>query len=211
MEKKYIALTFDDGPTIGITDDVLDILEKNNAKASFFLIGNQINEETKYLIERAYKMGCSIENHSYTHPSMPSLTDEEILNEISVTTEKIISVTNDRPVFFRPPYIDFNQKMFDLIDLYFIRGYGCFDWDMSVSKEERVSKILEDTKAGNIILLHDMENNVNTVEALKEIIPILKSEGYEFVNIRELFDLYHVEPERNRLYSHVNEYRIAED
>ena len=69
-QQKLAALTFDDGPTIGITDQVLDILEENDVKASFFLIGQQITEETEYLVKRAYDMGCSIENHSLTHASM---------------------------------------------------------------------------------------------------------------------------------------------
>ena len=71
---KLAALTFDDGPTIGITDKVLDILQENHARASFFLIGQQITEETEYLVKRAHDMGCSIENHSLTHSSMPKLS-----------------------------------------------------------------------------------------------------------------------------------------
>ena len=70
-EKKLVALTFDDGPTVGITDRVLDVLEENHAVASFFLIGQQITEETEYLVKRAHDMGCTIENHSKTHQSMP--------------------------------------------------------------------------------------------------------------------------------------------
>lgn len=69
--KKLVALTFDDGPTIGITDQVLDVLQENEVVASFFLIGQQITDETRYLVKRAHDMGCSIENHSKTHQSMP--------------------------------------------------------------------------------------------------------------------------------------------
>ena len=59
-EKKLVALTFDDGPTIGITDQVLDVLQENQVTASFFLIGQQITPQTEYLVKRAHDMGCTI-------------------------------------------------------------------------------------------------------------------------------------------------------
>lgn len=96
-QQKLAALTFDDGPTIGITDQVLDILEENDVKASFFLIGQQITEETEYLVKRAYDMGCSIENHSLTHASMPTLSPEKIKAEIDETTRRIEKITGEKP------------------------------------------------------------------------------------------------------------------
>lgn len=186
--RKLISLTFDDGPTIGITDDVLDLLERYNIRASFFLIGERITPDTEYLIKRAVSLGCSIENHTKTHSSMLSLSDEEIISEVKYTTEKIESVIGEKPLFFRPPYIDVKDRMFDLIDLTFICGHGCEDWVPSVTANERAQKILEAAKDGAIILVHDMENNERTVEALKMVIPKLISEGYDFVNVREIFD-----------------------
>ena len=143
-EKKFVALTFDDGPTPGITDQVLDVLKENDIVASFFLIN-----------------------------------DREILDEVSYTTEQIVRITGEKPEFFRPPYISYNQKMYDLIDLTFICGYGCEDWEPSVTAKERADRILRDAKPGFIILLHDMEGNTQTVEAIKTIIPALKEQGYE--------------------------------
>ena len=105
-EKKLVALTFDDGPSVGTTDKVLDVLKENDIVASFFLIGQKITEESAYLVKRAYDMGCTMENHSKTHPGMTGLSDEEILEEISYTTNKIEEITGEKPAFFRPPYID---------------------------------------------------------------------------------------------------------
>ena len=206
-DKKYVALTFDDGPTEGITNQVLDILEENGALASFFLIGQQITKETEYLVKRAYEMGCSIENHTKTHPNMTQMTDEEILGEIKYTTDKIIEVTGEAPQFFRPPYILYNQKMYDLIDLTFICGCGCEDWVLEVPTEDRIKRMLEAARNGVIYLLHDMDKNVNTVEALKVVIPELKKQGYEFVTIRDLFKLTGVTPQRNATYLCVDELR----
>ena len=100
-ERKLVALTFDDGPTLGITDKVLGVLEENNVVASFFLIGQNITEQTEYLVKRAYNMGCTIENHSKTHPSMIDLTKQEILDEVNYTTERIKQVIGEKPQFFR--------------------------------------------------------------------------------------------------------------
>lgn len=206
-DKKLAALTFDDGPTIGITDQVLDVLQENGAAASFFLIGQQITDETRYLVKRAHDMGCSIENHSKTHQSMPALTRQEILEEIRYTTDLIEEITGEKPEFFRPPYIDYDQKMYDLIDLTFICGYGCEDWLPSVTARDRIDRVLHDANPGFIILLHDMEGNGNTVEAIKTIIPELKKQGYEFVTVRDLFRLSGVSPRRNAIYMGANEVR----
>ena len=79
---KFLCLSFDDGPNVESGDttmnDMLDILEEYNVPASFFLIGNKITEENKSVIQRAIKLGCDIENHSWTHPKMAELTKEEI-------------------------------------------------------------------------------------------------------------------------------------
>ena len=202
-EKKLVALTFDDGPSVGTTDKVLDVLKENDIVASFFLIGQKITEESAYLVKRAYDMGCTMENHSKTHPGMTGLSDEEILEEISYTTNKIEEITGEKPAFFRPPYIDCDQRLFDLVDLGFICGYGCEDWLPEGNAEERTRRILEQAHPGFIILVHDMEGNTQTVEAIKKIIPALKEQGYEFVTIRDLFAKSGKVPERNTLYMEV--------
>ena len=207
FDKKLAALTFDDGPTIGITDQVLDVLQENEIVASFFLIGQQITDETRYLVERAHNMGCSIENHSKSHQSMPTQSRQEILEEIQYTTDLIEEITGEKPEFFRPPFIDYDQKMYDLIDLGFICGYGCEDWVPSVTTQERIERVLHDANPGFIVLLHDMKDNTNTVEAIKTIIPELKKRGYEFVTIRDLFRESGVKPRRNVVYMGVDEVR----
>ncbi|MDY5870205.1 MAG: polysaccharide deacetylase family protein [Lachnospiraceae bacterium] len=206
-DQKLVALTFDDGPTIGITDQVLDVLQENGVVASFFLIGQQITDETRYLVKRAHDMGCSIENHSKTHQSMPKLSRQEIVEEIQYTSGLIEEITGEKPAFFRPPFIDYDQKMYDLIDLGFICGYGCEDWLPSVTAQERIDRVLHDANPGFIILLHDMTDNTNTVEAIKTIIPELKKQGYEFVTVRDLFQKSSIKPQRNAIYMGVNEVR----
>jgi len=200
-DKKLISLTFDDGPTPGITDQILDILEQYHARASFFLIGSQITPETEYLIRREVSLGCTIENHTLTHPALPELTDAQILDEVNQTTDRIVAVTGEAPQFFRPPYIAVEDRLYDLIPLTFICGIGCQDWVPEVSTEERVRLILEAAHDGAIILVHDMKDNLNTVEAVRTVIPMLQAEGYEFVNVREIFAAKDKPIDRRVMYS----------
>ena len=198
-----IALTFDDGPNTTITPQVLDLLEEYGIVASFFLIAQNITPESAKQSLRAFRMGCSIENHSVTHREMADLPPDEIREEIRVCTEKIIEITGEVPRFFRPPFISVSQTLYDTVDLPFICGSGCEDWVPSVSAEERARRVLANAKDGEIVLLHDMIWNTNTVEALKTIIPELKKRGFTFMTIRQLFDSCGVTPIRNRLYSNV--------
>ncbi|MBQ1710513.1 MAG: polysaccharide deacetylase family protein [Treponema sp.] len=187
---KYISLTFDDGPNLGddhTMNDMLDLLEKNDVVGSFFLIGNKINDENAKVIKRAFDMGCDIENHSWTHPAMPELTKEEMIEEYEKCDQAIIKITGKKPEFFRPPYIAVNDLMHQVIPTPFIQGHGCKDWELDVSAEERIKMLEEGTKDGVLYLLHVMEGNINTLKALEYLIPKLKKEGYTFVTVPEMF------------------------
>lgn len=198
-----IALTFDDGPNTEITPLVLDILEEYGIPATFFLIAESITPESAETVRRAAAMGCDIENHSRTHGYMNRMSPEQIREEIRYCQERIISITGRAPAFFRPPYIAVSQTLYDNVDLGLICGAGCEDWVPSVSAGERARRVLAHAEDGQIVLLHDMPGNVNTVEALKTIIPELKKRGFRFVTVRRLFSEAGVIPVRNRLYSNV--------
>lgn len=187
---KYISLTFDDGPNLGddhTMNDMLDLLKKNDVVGSFFLIGNKINDENAKVIKRAFDMGCDIENHSWTHPAMPELTKEEMIEEYEKCDQAIIKITGKKPEFFRPPYIAVNDLMHQVIPTPFIQGHGCKDWEPDVSAEERIKMMEEGTKDGVLFLLHVMEGNINTLKALEYLIPKLKKDGYTFVTVPEMF------------------------
>ena len=204
-DDKVIALTFDDGPNLTTTTAVINKLEEYNIVASFFLVGDNItgneNEGSAKVAKRAYDMGCEINSHSKTHSNMTEMSPEDIKAEMDYTSDKIFEITGERPHFFRPPYIAVNDVMFESIDLPFIAGYGANDWEDSVSADERAEKVLAQAKDGAIILLHDMQGNSKTVEALDTIIPALKDEGYNFVTVSELFAAKGVEPQDNIVYS----------
>ena len=198
-----IALTFDDGPNTVITPQVLDILEKEGIVGTFFLIAQNITPESSEMVRRAVSLGCEIENHSVTHPFMDKLSVEEIREEVQTCTDRIVEITGRVPQFFRPPCIAVSQAMYDNIDLTFICGMGCEDWVPTVTAQERIDRVLANAADGQIVLLHDMEWNVNTVEALKTIIPELKKRGYEFATVSQIFKMKNVTPKRGWLYSNV--------
>ncbi len=186
--KPLVALTFDDGPNTTTTVEILNLLEEYHIPASFFLVGNNITATTAPVVKRTYDMGCELGNHSKTHSVMPEMTKEEIQEEITYVSGKIKEITGEAPRFFRPPYIAVNDTMYEAIDMPFICGAGCNDWDANVSVKERVDTTLAQLKDGTIILLHDSEGNYQTVEALKILIPMLLEQGYRFVTVKELFE-----------------------
>lgn len=202
-EVKYIALTFDDGPNATTTNEVIDKLEKYGIVASFFLIGNNIDDESAKAVKRAYDLGCEIDNHSRTHSNMTELSAEDIKAEYDYTDGKVYEITGEHTKFFRPPYIAVHQIMFDNIDAPFIAGIGANDWEDRVTAEMRARMILKQAKDGDIILLHDAEGNSMTVEALDTIIPELQKQGYKFVTVTELFKAKGITPDMEKVYTNV--------
>lgn len=200
--KKLVALTFDDGPNLDITPQILDILEEKGVVASFFLIGMYITEDTKPVMERQLELGCEIANHSWSHNSMSAFTAEQNKEEIQKTSDLIQEMVGVTPKFFRPPYISTSATMYEAIDLPFINGINCEDWTATVTPEQRVERILNNVKDGDIVLLHDFNGNKNTVEALPDMIDGLIADGYALVTVSKLFELKGVDPNvENKLWT----------
>lgn len=198
---KFIALTFDDGPS-STTLLILDLLQQYDATASFFIIGNNLNENTRHIVERATQLGCEICNHSFTHPYMTRLTAEEQREQVQKTTQAIEQYTAT-PKYFRPPYMDADSTTHDIVPQAFIGGFCPDDWEATVSAEQRAKALMEHAHDGAIFLLHDFQGNNATPEALAKVIPALQSEGYGFVSVDELFSLKGVTPEKGVIYTHI--------
>ena len=199
---KYLCMSFDDGPNTipgdNTMNDMLDIMEKYKVPASFFLIGNKITEENKKVIRRAVEMGCDIQNHSWTHSFMAQMSAEEIRDEYKKCDDAIIEITGVRPTFFRPPYINLSQTMYDNINVPFICGCGCNDWEADKDTDFRYEHIMQAAQNGTIFLLHVMEGNKATLDALDRAIPELLAQGYEFVNLPDLFEKCGVNPKKEK-------------
>jgi peptidoglycan/xylan/chitin deacetylase (PgdA/CDA1 family) len=198
---KLCALTFDDGPDSVKTPLVLDKLEYYQIVATFFVIGQKIDNGTKSILERQDSLGCEIGNHSYGWQSMISMTTEDIQESVRKTDSLIEHHLGVIPTFFRPPNLAVNTKVYNAIDKPFASGVLGYDWDgCGNTAEEIAGIILRDVEDGAIILLHDVQESVPadshpTPPALDSLIPALRFQGYEFVTLSELFDRKGVDPD----------------
>lgn len=204
-EPRLAALTFDDGPNPDTTLPLLDLLKAHGVPATFFVIGEKLTPDTAPITARAAEQGCEIANHSFSHPDMSGMTADEIAAQVGMTSARIRQITGREPAFFRPPYIAVSEEMFSQIGMPFIAGFGCDDFDPAVSTAERISRTMAQLRDGAVILLHDAAGNVQTVEAVRALIPQIRAAGYEFVTVSELFSRRQITPQRRILYSYAEQ------
>lgn len=207
---KLCALTFDDGPDAEKTPLVLDKLEYYDVVATFFVIGQKINNGTRSVLVREITMDCEIGNHSYGWQSMDKMDSAQIVESVRKTSDAIEQYIGLRPEFFRPPNLVTSSTMFRVIDLPFASGVTGCDWESCNNTPEGVAQnVLADMKDGAIILLHDVQESVPadshpTPEALDILIPELKQRGYEFVTLSQLFGRKGVDPDvGNKMWRYV--------
>lgn len=188
FNNKLVALTFDDGPNVGTTDRILDVLKKYNAKATFFCVGCKVNSKTSDILNRIIEEGSEIGNHSNNFkPALTEMTAAEILSEYNITQQKIYEITGIYPKVFRAPGLQASDAAFENIPLPFFGGYSkASDWSDTVLLEARIDNIKNSVADGRVVLLHDVSLNV---EALEATIPDLIKEGYTFVTVSELYKL----------------------
>ena len=194
--KPMVALTFDDGPNAN-TSRVLDILEKYNVKATFFVLGTNIKgyEDT---ILRMKELGMEIGNHMYSHKLMTRLTEEEITSEIKKVDDLVFDIINRYPTLIRPSYGTSNKRMLKIIDRpVIIWDIDTLDWKYHNST--RISnKILDKVSDGDIVLMHDIYSA--TANSLSITIPKLLDKGYQLVTVSELFYLKEKELKAGKIY-----------
>lgn len=188
LNKKLIALTFDDGPDVTLTSLVLDKLDKYKVPGTFMVVGQNINESTSTVIKRIVSSGHEIGNHSWSYAIMGNMSTEEIQKSVNDTTEAIQKYSGTTPKFFRAPNLVYSQTLHEAVDLIFVQGILAYDWDQTSTAQQRADAIISEAKDGAIILLHDVQPLPHpTPEALDIIIPTLQNQSYEFVTLRELF------------------------
>jgi peptidoglycan-N-acetylglucosamine deacetylase len=195
---KLCALTFDDGPDVTKTNLVLDKLENHDVIATFFVVGQRINGDTKSVLQRIDSMGCEIGNHSWGYSSMDQMDSTEIDESVENTRQAVEMYTSKSPNFFRPPNLAVSNTMYEVIYLPFAGGVLGYDWPGGGgdTPEKVASNVLSEMKDGAIILLHDVQPDPHpTPEALDTLIPALKNLGYEFVTLSDLFDRKGVDPD----------------
>lgn len=196
---KMVAFTFDDGPSYN-TIKIVNTLVKYDSKATFFLVGNQIEKYAKTM-DVLVKNGMDIGNHTYSHKELTKLRDKEILKEIDLTNEVIYNKTGIKPMFLRPSYGAMNKRIKKLSTMpIIVWNIDTLDWKYHNSNKIK-DKILKYVSDGDIILMHD--TYVATLNAVEMVIPELKKQGYKIVSVNELFKYKGVKPKLGIGYGYV--------
>ncbi len=186
---KRIALTFDDGPHPVYTEKILDILKEEDVIASFFMIGSNVAYYPQ-IAKRVASAGHEIGNHSYTHPHIKEITNEFLTEEIQKTDEILVRLGIPKPTLFRPPQggcpADFMNVLKSTGKSAVLWNVDTRDWEHK-SVEEILAVVQNSLRGGDIILFHDaVSGESTTIPAIKKLIPLLKTEGYQFVTVSQL-------------------------
>ena len=183
VEHPVAAITFDDGPSPKYTPLLLDGLKKRGIKASFFLLGKNI-DENRELVERMEKEGHLIGNHTYNHVKLDQLSETCARQEILKTNNKIYEVTGKYPQYMRPPYGAWKKNLelgVEMLPVFW--DIDTLDWKVK-NAETVIKTVINEIKDGSVILMHD--EYATTVEAALEITDELQKKGYEFVTVDQL-------------------------
>lgn len=190
--KPVVALTFDDGPSI-YTEEILNTLKKYNSNATFFVLGNKIDNYSNIII-KMYENGNEIGNHSYNHRWLTKLSTDEQKEQINKTQEIIKKYTGYTPIYMRPTYGSINKKLRENINLEVVLwSVDTKDWKYK-NIDTIVNNALTNVKDGSIILMHDTHER--TSEAVTKLVPKLIEKGYQLVTISELKEVKEI---RNKL------------
>lgn len=190
---KAVAFTFDDGPNPVYTPELLEIFAEAGGKATFYMIGEQIAAHPE-VARLVHEQGHEIGNHSYTHPNMTELSDQEFESELSRTEELIKQVTGTRAATMRLPYLAGDERVHAMLEREGYPSIGALnmdakDWDMP-----GVDHILDATRKavrnGGILIFHDgFGDRSQSVEAVRVLTKELTASGYKLVTVSELLRL----------------------
>ncbi len=182
MNKKMIALTFDDGPSEH-TAEIIECLKNNDAKATFFLCGERIdaNEDA---VRKALEIGCQLGNHTFTHKVLSQMPVEEMMKELEVTDAKIKEISGENAVVMRPPEGRFDDSVAANVGKPMILWeIDTRDWSHQ-DTDKTIKAVLDNVQDGDIVLMHDSYES--TKKASLTLIPQLRKDGYELLTISEL-------------------------
>ena len=177
-----IALTFDDGPG-PYTEKLLDCLEENNAKATFYMLGQNV-ENYPDIVKRMKDLGMELANHTYDHKDLTKLTKDQISEEIDKTSSLIQNAAGEMPDTLRPPGGSYNNQVQDLAEMPIVKwSIDTKDWKTK-SEDQTYQCVMDNAQDGSVVLMHDIHEW--SVDAAIRMIPDLLAEGYKLVTVQEL-------------------------
>ncbi len=178
-----VALTFDDGPHGAYTDAILNTLSKYGVKATFFMLGTQVDAYPA-VAGRVAAAGHEIGSHTYMHPNLSKCSASRVQSELSKTKDAIMRATGKVPTLLRPPYGNHTATVRSLAGVPLVLwNVDTEDWK-SKSADAIVQHVLSHTWDGAVILLHDIYGS--TAEAVEKIVPALLARGVRLVTVSEL-------------------------
>jgi peptidoglycan-N-acetylglucosamine deacetylase len=192
--KHQVALTFDDGPDLIYTPKILDILKKNQVKATFFLVGENAQRYPQ-MVKRIIEEGHVVANHSYNHPNFRKVSELQFHDQIQKTEKILQKLTGYSPKLIRPPYGNINEEQ---IKWTASQHFTVVNWNVDsldwrgLTADQVVSNVLADTSSGSIILQHSAGKRgrlSGSVQALDVIIHKLKESRIRMVTVPELLDI----------------------
>lgn len=184
-QQPCLALTFDDGPNPQTTPQILDILDQEHVRATFFVVGSRVPGQ-EGLLRRMYRNGNEIGNHSWNHPNLTKLSPEQIAEQVNKTQQAVVAAGVPAPHLFRPPYGAVNAKVQSNIPLSIaLWNVDPVDWESS-NPTQLTQAIIDQAKPGGVLDLHDIYPG--TVEALRPAIEVLKTR-YQLVTFSEMMAL----------------------
>lgn len=189
-DKKLVALTFDDGPHPYFTPMLLEVLSQERAPATFFLLGRQV-EKYPRIAARIVREGHELGNHGYSHRAMRFLSWKDIYREIRKTERLVAYHVGVKTTLFRPPYGEIVPM---IVNVNRYAGYKLIrwsidpkDWDQSRNAATIAEHVLTAVKPGDVLLFHDGgRNQEEAIQAVRQIIRVLKKQGYQFVTVSQL-------------------------
>lgn len=187
-ENKFIYLTFDLGYEAGHTAKILDALKENNVQGVFFITAHYVNTQPE-LVQRMIDEGHIVGNHTVNHPSMPSLTDEKLKEEVMKLHQVVYEKFEYEMKYLRPPKGEYSERTLSLCKKLGYKtvmwSFGYVDWDekKQPSEEEAMDKIISNLHNGEIMLLH--ATSKTNADIMDKMIKKVREEGYEFRSIDE--------------------------
>ena len=199
-EKKTVAFTFDDGPS-SFTNRLLDCLEENNVKATFFLVGYEISSFPDE-VKRMEELGMEIGNHTAEHKDLTKLSASDIQTQIETVNAQLTELVGHGASVLRPPYGSVNDTVKENASLPMILwSIDTLDWE-SKDAEKIADVVLSEIEDGSIILMHDIYST--TVDAVEILVPKLLEQGYELVTVHELAQNFDITLENGTTYRSMN-------
>ena len=196
-----VALTFDDGPG-QYTEELLDCLEKNGAKATFYMLGQNV-EKYPDIVRRMSDLGMELSNHTYDHKDLTKLTEGEITDEIQRTSSLIQNAAGVLPDTFRPPGGNYNETVQNVTGMPIVKwSIDTKDWKTK-SEDQTYQCVMDSVQDGSIVLMHDIHQW--SVKAALRLIPDLLQEGYKLVTVQELAQAKGITLENGQVYEFLGE------